>query len=131
LTYFKIWWRHWYSSIRWWHRDPSMCLFIRLMCSPSFTLGYEGWSFFYNSSFLFFFAGTRSPSSNQILSPFNKWIQPHVEKRNNNLHQLVPSPLISTNLFSLLHVLDPKEIPSRRNFGFLVSSIKIIPQKSF
>jgi hypothetical protein len=29
---------------------PSMWLFISLMCSPSFILGYRGWSFF-NSSF--------------------------------------------------------------------------------
>jgi hypothetical protein len=70
LTYFKIWWRHWYPSIRWWHQDPSKCLFS-LMCSPS------SWATEDDPStilpFYSFFVGTRNPSSNQILSPLNKF----------------------------------------------------------
>jgi hypothetical protein len=38
-AHFILWWRHWYSSIRWCHRDPSMWLFISLMCSLSFISG--------------------------------------------------------------------------------------------
>jgi hypothetical protein len=44
-------------------------LFISFMRSPSFVLGYGGLTQF---SFLIFFVGTRNPSSNQFLSPFNK-----------------------------------------------------------
>jgi hypothetical protein len=55
------------------------------------------------------------PLTNFCLPSTNKFSPMLEEER-----QLAPSPLISTNLFSLLHVLDPKEIPTRRNFGFLV-----------
>jgi hypothetical protein len=43
--------------------------------------------------------------------------------------QLAPSPLISTNLFSFLHVLDPKEILTRRKIGFLAIFSRNHPPK--
>jgi hypothetical protein len=117
LTYFKIWWRHLY---------PSMWLFISLMCSPS-SLGYGGYSLLHNFLFNPFFVGTRNPSSNQFCLPSTKQI--NSAPRWKEEHQLAPSPLISTNLFTLLHVLDPKEIPTRRNFGFLVIFSRNHPPK--
>jgi hypothetical protein len=42
LTYFFIWLWQW---------DPSMWLFISLMCNPSFILGYRGWSLLHNIPF--------------------------------------------------------------------------------
>jgi hypothetical protein len=45
LTYFKMWWRHWY---------PSMWLFISLMCSPSSWATEDVLS--YTISFLIFFS---------------------------------------------------------------------------
>jgi hypothetical protein len=112
LAHFIIWWRHWYSSIRWWHRDPFMWLFISLMCIPFSILGYSGWSFFNNSSFLFFLAGTRNPSSNKFLSPQQIIPAPCWKEE----HQLAPYTLSSTNIFSLLHVLDPQRNPYNENF---------------
>jgi hypothetical protein len=71
----KIWWGHgcttppclhWYITVvTRWRRGSS----ITLLCT-SF-LGYRR-SFSYNPSLLFFFAGTRSPSSNQSSFPSRK-----------------------------------------------------------
>jgi hypothetical protein len=69
----------------------------------------------YTISFLIFFVGTRNPFSNQFL--FSNDLSPSLVRgilTFANLYLLLSSPL------SLLHVLDPKEIPTRRNFGFLV-----------
>jgi hypothetical protein len=71
----KIWWGHgcttppclhWYITVVTWRRRGSS---ITLLCT-SF-LGHRR-SFSYNPSLLFFFAGTRSPSSNLSSSPQEK-----------------------------------------------------------
>jgi hypothetical protein len=69
------------------------------------------------SSFLFiyFFVSTRNPSSNQFLSSNDLGLSlGRGILTFTNLYILLSSPL------SLLHVPDPEEIPTRRNFGFLV-----------
>jgi hypothetical protein len=75
----KIWWGHgwitppclhWYTTIvTWRRRNSSKWWYIILLCI-SF-LGHRR-SFSYNPSLLFFFAGTRSPSSNLSSSPQEK-----------------------------------------------------------
>jgi hypothetical protein len=79
VGYRKIWWGHgcttppclhWYTTIVTWRRwNSSKWRHIILLCT-SF-LGH-GRSFSYNPSLLFFFAGTRSPSSNQSSFPSRK-----------------------------------------------------------
>jgi hypothetical protein len=71
-AHFIIWRGRWYSSIRWWHRDPSMWLFISLMCNPPSSWVVEDDPSSTMLPLLVFFDGTRSSSSNQFLSPFNK-----------------------------------------------------------
>jgi hypothetical protein len=88
------------------------CVRLLAWCAAPPSLGYGGWSFSNNSSFLFFFAGTRTKF---YLHSINKFC-PMLERATSTC----TLSLISTNLFSFLHVLDPKEIPTRRNFGFLV-----------
>jgi hypothetical protein len=67
LTYFKMWWRHWY---------PSMWLFISLMCSPSSWATEDVLSYTISFLIFFHFAGTRNTSSNpfclQIIS-VSRW----------------------------------------------------------
>jgi hypothetical protein len=103
----------WHSSfICWWHWNPSMWLFISLICSPSSWATEDDLP--YTISF-FYFAGTRNTSSNQFLSSNDLGISlGRGILTFTNLYLLMSSPL------SLLHILDTKEIPTRRNFGFLV-----------
>jgi hypothetical protein len=75
----KIWWGYgcttppclyWYTTVvTWRHRNSSKWWHIILLCT-SF-LGHRR-SFSYNPSLLFFFAGTRSSSSNLSSSPVEK-----------------------------------------------------------
>jgi hypothetical protein len=89
LTYFKIWWRHWY---------PSMWLFISLMCSPSSWATEDVLS--YTISFLIFFFISPVQEILPLTNFVFKLSRPLVGKRNINFRQLVPSPLISTFLAS-------------------------------
>jgi hypothetical protein len=79
VGYRKIWWAHgcttppclhWYTTVvTWRRRNSSRWWHINLLCT-SF-VGHRR-SFSYNPSLLFFFVGTRSPSSNQSSSPQEK-----------------------------------------------------------
>jgi hypothetical protein len=62
---------HWYTTVVTWRRRDSYKWWHIILLCTSFLC--RGWSFFYNSSsFIFFFAGTRSPSSNQSSFPSRK-----------------------------------------------------------
>jgi hypothetical protein len=75
----KIWWGygctippclHWYTTVVTWRRRNSSKWWHIILLHTSF-LG-RGKTFSYNPSLLFFFAGTRSPSSHQSYFPQEK-----------------------------------------------------------
>jgi hypothetical protein len=119
------WCRRWYSSIRWWHQDPYIWLFISLMCNPSSILGCEGRSFFNNYSP--FIPPCRHKKS--FLQPiFVSILQISSAPCWKEEHQ---SPLISTNIFSVLHVLNPQRNPNKEKFCVPYSLLPRSSQKTF
>jgi hypothetical protein len=100
------------------------CLLASCVAPPSFWATEDDPSY---TTFLFY-----SFSSVQEILPLTNFVS--LQQINSapcwkEERQLAPSPLISTNLFSSLHVLDPKEITTRRNFGFLAIFSRNHPPK--
>jgi hypothetical protein len=94
--------------LQWWHIILLRTSFLG--CGKTFS---------YNpSSFIFCFAGTRSPSSNQSSFPQEKVLS-STRKGKIHLGHFEASSLISTYVLGLLHVLNPREVPTKRCFGFV------------
>jgi hypothetical protein len=70
--------------------------------------------------FYIFFAGTRSPSSNQSFFPSRKSLNLPSERGKFTLATLNPPLSSSLIYFPFLQIFNPREVPAKRCFGFLV-----------
>jgi hypothetical protein len=124
----KIWWGygcttppclHWYTTLVIWRRRNSSKWWHIILLRTSF-LG-RGRTFSYNpSSFIFFIAGTRSPSSNQSSFPSRKSL--HLPSGRSKFTFATLKPPLSSSLicFSFYIYSNPSEVLGGRCFGFLV-----------